>query len=88
MTTSSLKEHIVLLTNTYLHEHKTHFWINRITQSGHMGLGKHKRQNRREKYKKKQEVFHFYTKKKNYLQIGGIFFCGHEHKQTTITGFN
>ena len=37
--TRSLKEHILLLTNTYLHEHKAQFRINRIMQSDHMGTG-------------------------------------------------
>lgn len=43
------KEHILLLTNTYLHEHKAQFWINRNTQSGHIGLEEHRTQNVREK---------------------------------------
>lgn len=76
VTARSLKEHILLLTNTYLHEHKAQFWINRITQSGHMGLGQHRAQSRREKYKKKGIFSTSYTKKKNYLQTGGIFFSG------------
>lgn len=89
VTARSLKEHILLLTNTYLHEHKAQFWINRITQSGHMGLGQHRAQSRREKYKKKRDLFHFlYKEKELSTNRWNLFQWRLAHTYTTVTGLN
>lgn len=73
------KEHILLLTNTYLHEHKAQFWINRNTQSGHIGLEEHRTQNGREK----KPISTFYKNKK-YLHRETLF----SGNLTNITCFN